>query len=317
MATYVYRRAASTGAAELAEALGGRRYRAINLPMERKVRPGDVVVCWGESFAPMTGIKVLNGAPIQNKYEDAVKLKAAGVPTIEVSMTRPLPVAAVPAGPDPAFAAWEKASEMAESFVNLDSTNPVSRGPVMKAAVRDLVTAMADLERAIGIPAPVATPGREVGEWLARTFNHVGGTDLMRGATVGDFYVKKENITREFRIHSFDGKSIRAGVKQQVTDGSTVHPWIRSYDGGWRISYDGVTSRQAHRDLAHSAVRALGLTFGAVDIAELADGRLIVLECNRAPGLDGGTITKYAEAVQRWINGDTNTNTVRDEDIPF
>jgi hypothetical protein len=214
----------------------------------------------------------------------------------------PQPQAAVPAGPDPAFAAWEKASEIAESFVNADSSNPVSRGPVMVAAVDDLYKAVDGLRQALQRPAPTATPARVVGEWLGRASNHVGGNDLFTPPTRPDFYVQKENIVREFRIHSFLGRSIRAGVKQQVTDGSTVHPWIRSFDGGWRIVYDGVTAMQRHRDVAHAACKSLGLDFAAVDVAELSDGRVIVLECNRAPGIEGGTITNYVTAIQRWLN---------------
>lgn len=301
MSIFVYRRAASTGATDLANALGGNRYRAINLPMERKVRRGDIVVCWGESLAPIDGVRILNGAPIQNKYEDAKKLAAAGVPTITVALTKPAPQPAVPAGPDPAFAAWERASDIAESFVNADSSNPVSRGPVMVAAVNDLYNAVHALRIALTVPAPVARPAVEVGEWLGRRFNHVGGDDLFTPPVVPDFYVKKLEIVREFRIHSFEGRSIRAGVKKQA-EGVTVHPWIRSFDGGWRITYDGVTSQQKHRDVAHAACKALGLDFAAVDVAELADGSVIVLECNRAPGIEGGTITNYVNAIQKWIN---------------
>ena len=307
MSTYIYRRAASTGATQLAEAGGFNRYRAINLPMERKVRNGDAVVCWGETFqGPVDGVRVLNGARIQDKLADALALKARGVPTIVVETAKPQPAPPIPAGPDPAFAAWEKASEIAESFVNMDAANPVSRGPVMRAAVADLYKSVYTLHEALGRPAPVATPGVDVGVWLGRMRNHVGGNDLFTPPVTPDFYVKKENIVREFRVHSFCGKSIRAGVKEAAEGaGINLHPWIRSYDGGWRIKYDGVTVTQRHRDIAHAAVKALGLDFGAVDIAELADGRLIVLECNRAPGLDGGTITKYAEAIQRWLNGET------------
>ena len=121
-----------------------------------------------------------------------------------------------------------------------------------------------------------------------------------------DYWSKKEPIVREFRVHSFLGRSIRAGVKD-LRDGftsATAHPWVRSWEAGWRIRYDGVSSRQRHRDLAHAAVRALGLDFGAVDIAEKADGSLMVLEVNRAPGLEGGTVDAYASAVERWLNGE-------------
>jgi hypothetical protein len=41
-----------------------------------------------------------------------------------------------------------------------------------------------------------------------------------------------------------------------------------------------------------------------VDIGVRADGSLLVLEVNRAPGLEGGTITRYADAIRKWQNGE-------------
>lgn len=151
--------------------------------------------------------------------------------------------------------------------------------------------------------------------YLARTSNHMGGTDLLFGTNHPDFYTNKETLTTEVRIHMFAGKSIRAGIKvprdgfvegeekRWKKDTGLYHPWIRSYDGGWRIKYDGFKSNKEMRDLASKAVKALGLTFGAVDIGVKTDGKLIVLEVNSAPGLEGGTIESYVTAIERWWKG--------------
>lgn len=153
----------------------------------------------------------------------------------------------------------------------------------------------------------VAVPG-----WLARSTYHTGGTDLLNpGRKKVGFWTKKEEFVKEIRIHSFGGRSIRAGVKalrkEFSLDGAKgtqkAHPWVRSWDGGWRIVYDGVTAQQKHRDVAHAAVKALDLHFGAVDIGERADGSLCVLEVNRAPGVEGGTVKRYADAIRGWVNG--------------
>jgi glutathione synthase/RimK-type ligase-like ATP-grasp enzyme len=77
------------------------------------------------------------------------------------------------------------------------------------------------------------------------------------------------------------------------------HPLIRSWDNGWKISYTGVT--QDVRDIAHSAVAALELDFGAVDIGRTRSGDVIVLEVNRAPGVEGSTLDAYVKAIQRWV----------------
>lgn len=158
----------------------------------------------------------------------------------------------------------------------------------------------------------------EAARWIPRKNNHVGGNDLLTRTEHPDFWVYKMNIVEEYRVHSFNQKSIRAGVKRlrenfvidDTLPAGSVRPdgtfaassWIRSYDGGWRIVYDNFQSTKAMRTAAHEAVKALGLTFGAVDIGKLKDGSFVVLEVNRAPGLEGGTITAYVKEIQRWID---------------
>lgn len=309
MAIYVYRRASSTGARSLANALGATRIKRLEL-LNRRLRQGDTVVCWGESFTGPAGVRVLNGTAIQNKLTDAIRLREAGVLTIEVSRTRPqavvVPPPPQPAPVDPAIAAWVRASELATELVDLGIPRDYRARPV-RDGVSELLRELNALNAIIINPAPAAPPAppvviQPVGEWLPRSASHVGGNDLLNPRpNTADFWVKKENFTREFRVHTFNGKTIRAAVKVPRPDVANPHPWIRSWDGGWKMSYDGETVRQRHRDAAHNAVRALNLTFGAVDIGERADGTVVVLEVNRAPGLEGGTITKYADAVRGWI----------------
>lgn len=312
---FVYRRKASEGATELAEALGARRYRGKTIPidvlLESRKRQGrrDTVICWGEELPAIDGVKILNGTPIQNKYRDAVKLKEKGVPTIEVSITRPTatPQPAV----DPARQLFDEVKDLAEEFSNLQA---FARGPVISAGVTQLHGKVAELRTVLTRPLPPPTPAYA---WLGRTNNHVGGNDLLTPTNAPNYFSKKEDLVREFRIHSFLAKSIRAGVKdhregftapvaQATPVANVAHAWIRSWDGGWRIKYDGVTSKQKHRDIAHAAAAALDLQFAAVDIGEKADGSLIVLEVNRAPGIEAGTIDSYAGAIKRWIDGRVN-----------
>lgn len=260
---YVYRRPGSDGAKLLADALGGKRIKRI----PGRVLSADVLVCWGESN-PNAGFgKVLNGAPLRNKYTDAVKLKEAGVPTIEVSRTQP---------PRQEPARLElQAGRYTRSEVEV--------------IAREIATYLQQTAR------------NTAAEWLPRTNYHTGGRDLLNPGRA-DFYAKREEIVEEYRIHSFLGKSIRAGIKKprRSFDG-TVHPWIRSYDSGWAITYSGFSSTPEMRKLAKDATKALGLDFAGVDLGRTSDGRLIVLEVNRAPGIEGNTVTAYAEAIKNWI----------------
>ena len=134
------------------------------------------------------------------------------------------------------------------------------------------------------------------GTWVPRSRFHTQGRDLsaLPGEIVADYWVKKEKIIREARVHVWQGASIRAGVKRPVP-GETPHDWIRSRGCGWRIEYTGVNERE--REIAKRAVAALGLDFGAVDVATTVEDRVIVLECNRAPGLEGNTVEAYARAI--------------------
>lgn len=310
MSLYIFRSKPSTGATDLAEALDGVRFRGRTVPIERKVKRGDVVVCWGESFPnPPEGVRVLNGITVRSKLDDALKLREAGVSTIEVSRTKPAPQTPPPPPPDPLIDLFKEAQTLAGDFYEINPAIVNLRTNVAADAVTQLTTKLQHVINAIRVPAPVAPPVPLI-EWLARATDHVGGGDLLHPEDwrIG-YFVKKEEFVKEFRIHSFLGKSIRAGIKDLrdgfSIDGTTgiskAHPWIRSWEGGWRIKYDGISSKKKHRDLAHEAVKALGLDFGAVDIGERADGTLCVLEVNRAPGLKEGTIDVYATAIQNWV----------------
>ena len=307
MATYVYRRQVSDSARELAMALGATRYRGTTYPIERKVRPGDVVIAWGESLPALNQVRTLNGGPIRSKYDDAVALRLANVNTIEVARQRPAPIPIAPAT-DPAVALFREALETSEEFGNLAEIQTAQlRLPPFRAGLTALMASLTSLNQALDVPAPIARVEAVV-DWVGRNNDHVGGNDLLNPTTNPAYYSKKENFVQEFRIHSFLGRSIRAGVKVPRED-MTPHAWVRSWDGGWRMNYDGVTAQQAHRIIAHQACQALNLDFGAVDIGEKADGTLVVLEVNRAPGLEGGTITRYAGAINRWMSGEwTATN---------
>jgi hypothetical protein len=288
---YIYRRRNSTGARDLAEGimLAGTVARRTKGQALRNLQPADVVVCWGDNFAAPAGIRTLNNAAPLSKLNEARKLAQEGVPTVAVSQIRPAAAVARPAVPGvrPAFNLARYGQQLSEE------------------AVRQLA---AQLQAHLNVPLPAGQPAVPAEIWLPRRNNHVGGNDLLQeNLREADFYSKKENIIEEYRLHMFRGKSIRAGKKVQRPtrpDGRTpAHQWIRSFDAGWVIQYDGFNSTQAMRQIAAKAVKALGLDFAAVDLGKKADGTFIVLEVNRAPGVEGGTTTAYARHIVSWANG--------------
>lgn len=303
---YIYRQDASDGARQLAVALGGRK---ISDP-HRNYRLEDRVVAWGEHLRDALGVPTLGGtAPIRSKFTDAETLRSAGVATIEVTRTRPAPAVTMPLT-DPAATSFTIVRDLVEDFLeDEDFDTATMRGSIYLQGLTDIANGFNTFIRALQREAPVARPAPQV-EWIGRSNSHVGGDDLLTPTQRPDYWSKKLTFTTEYRVHSFMGRSIRAGQKV-LRDGftltgqtglQTASPWIRSHEGGWRIAYDG-SVKQRHRDIAHAAVSALGLDFGAVDIGEKADGSVIVLEVNRAPGLEGGSVDAYARAIQSWAAG--------------
>jgi len=141
--------------------------------------------------------------------------------------------------------------------------------------------------------------------FIGRSLNHQGGRDLVNNSG-RDYYTKKVDFAKEVRIHICNGRSIRAGLKVPAVD-QKAHPWIRSYDSGWRINYSYAKHiSNSHRDLAKAAIKALGLDFGAVDIGVTKADKGVVLEVNTAPGVEGGTLVAYVNQFLK-LDGDSVT----------
>lgn len=268
---YIFRPRHSDGAEELAYSLTGAGSPARFIRKERPLAAGDKLICWGWQYPGEVprGVAVLNNAPPPSKLTEIQLLQRAGVPTVEVAQRRP-PV-----------------QERRDYFTM----------PVLSGTREELRQSW---ERFLaGANELMATP---VTEWLPRMSDHMNGNDLLDPANArADFWVKRENLAKEIRIHSFSGRSIRAGVKVPRR-GVEAHPWVRSTNAGWTIQYQGFQSTPAQREVAHAAVAACGLQFGAVDIGIRPDESLVVLEVNRAPGLEGSVeVNPYVTAIQGWV----------------
>jgi hypothetical protein len=273
---YIYRPKHSAGGEELAYALTAAGIGARFIRKERELQLEDRLICWGWAYpGVLPGIHVLNNVAPPSKLNEARLLQQAGVPTVEVVSDNRRPPA-----------------------VPIDRGTFELPGPVVsELGARLLIN---DLELWLQAPLPPQV------EWLPRANDHCNGDDLLfegwADGGVADFYVKKETLAREIRIHSFLGKSILAGVKVPKR-GVEAHPWIRSTNAGWTIQYGGFRSTPEQRALAHAAVAACGLQFGAVDIGIRPDDSMLVLEVNRAPGLDGTVeLAPYIKAIQGWVS---------------
>lgn len=191
---------------------------------------------------------------------------------------------------------------------------------------------------AAGIPCPEFTTNSNLaaGQWVdeytgiwpnvwGRKFHHARGNDIIaydplnmsrkrrRDFWDRDFWVKViPNIAFELRIHVWDGRAFRTGVKQRV--GNPVNPRsrianlpVRNDRNGWKLRYGQEAlnavpeaQRRAARDVAKQAVAACNYLYGAVDTYITADGVVGVFEVNTAPALGDFTTEAYVTTITEW-----------------
>lgn len=142
---------------------------------------------------------------------------------------------------------------------------------------------------------------------LGRRRSHTGGTDIRvfdGGHTEGifsDYFTEFVPSAREFRIHVFRGEVIGSQVKQWEGEGDVPDTPIRNHSRGWVfVPFVRSQPNRSRKDAAVSAVEALGLDFGAVDVLAGTDGNTYVLEVNTAPGLSERFLNLYADAIREW-----------------
>lgn len=170
-----------------------------------------------------------------------------------------------------------------------------------------------------GVPHPDWTQARRVAESYFQGEGKVVCRQLLRASEgrgivvathVGEMvqaplYVKYFPKRDEYRCHIFNGevidevqKKLRNGARQEAGH----NEYIRSHHNGWVFAREGVRVPDEGRRVAIQACQALGLTFGAVDLAVNSRGVWKVFEVNTAPGIEGTTVQRYAEAIRRYCN---------------
>jgi glutathione synthase/RimK-type ligase-like ATP-grasp enzyme len=120
-------------------------------------------------------------------------------------------------------------------------------------------------------------------------------------------YVKKDE---EYRVHVFRNeiiglqrKVIRRERAEQASAGGEPINWkIRNLANGFVYQRENINPSDRVREVAVLAQRASGLDFGGVDVIfNRKHNRAYVLEINSAPGLQGTTVTEYAQAFRQFM----------------
>jgi glutathione synthase/RimK-type ligase-like ATP-grasp enzyme len=111
-------------------------------------------------------------------------------------------------------------------------------------------------------------------------------------------YIKKE---QEYRVHigkkgdSYVTIAVQRKARNSSVPDHAVNWRVRNHANGFVFVREGFTAPAAVIDAARLALGASGLDFGAVDVIwNSHQERAYVLEINTAPGLEGQTVTDYA-----------------------
>lgn len=114
-------------------------------------------------------------------------------------------------------------------------------------------------------------------------------------------YTRYTPKQQEYRVHVFKELGvIDVQQKRRNADG-VLDPYIRNHDAGWVFCRENVNAPQSVLNAAVDAVMALGLDFGAVDIGFHNNIGPCIYEVNTAPGLEGQTLSNYAQAFKQLI----------------
>lgn len=121
-------------------------------------------------------------------------------------------------------------------------------------------------------------------------------------------YTKAVTNAGEYRVHVMDSEVILYQKKSRRVDEETGEvetaegedAEVRNLASNWVYRTGNLRRLERVEELAISAIRSLGLDFGAVDIIMDENGDVFVLEVNTAPGL------KNTETLQAYVNGFNN-----------
>lgn len=158
--------------------------------------------------------------------------------------------------------------------------------------------------------AEVANEWLEDGHWVCcrQEVEGMDGSGLVLAKTPKELvpaklYTRFIPQEKEFRVYIFDGKMIDVLEKRRDAEAlkaGKVDENIRTETNNWVFCRTGVHPPKDCEQVASEAIKALGLTFGGVDVIQSKkDGKTYVLETNTAPGIGGTTVTRFVEAIKK------------------
>ena len=125
--------------------------------------------------------------------------------------------------------------------------------------------------------------------------------DELQGAPLYVKYIAKKE---EYRLHVFRDKVffIQRKARNKDVPDVNVNWQVRNHGNGFIFAHIDVDVPEEAKKEAITAIKALGLDFGAVDLIwNQKQNKYYVLEVNTACGMEGTTLNKYVEVFKEFV----------------
>lgn len=185
--------------------------------------------------------------------------------------------------------------------------------PQAVAVASNKLSAFNEMEGKVSVP-PFSNLREEATEWLTegavicrKTLQGSGGDGIVVAENEEDMvnaplytkYIKKQS---EWRVHIFRGEvlMIQRKVRNFDVPDDQVKWKIRNHANGFVFQQHGINPPVCVVEEATKAITVLKLDFGAVDVIyNEHQAKAYVLEVNCAPGLEGTTLERYTQALNK------------------
>lgn len=221
--------------------------------------------------------------------------------------------------------------QQVDLLVRWGSSERVPRRPVQYLNNREAVLLACNKEEALiqmqqnNVPTPqIYRANDRIDRFpvLGRRTQHTQGRDIVlclqrfdldRARNAGcTHFTSLIPKAREFRVHVFRGDIIKFNEKV-LTDADKYNPWLWNFETGFTFRQPRQllqATRTMLDGIAKSAVEALRLDFGAVDICLGDDGLPRVFEVNTGPSLAEKSLGVYAQKLAEALGVQVNEEVI-------
>jgi glutathione synthase/RimK-type ligase-like ATP-grasp enzyme len=115
---------------------------------------------------------------------------------------------------------------------------------------------------------------------------------------------------------AIDAKTVEYTLEKIANRNQHSNPLLKSHAEGWVFKAVAVKDMTTAvvldlKKIAVAAVKAVGLNFGAVDCGVTEDGKVVVLEVNSGPSLEGTSLDQWLTQITQFIASLEKTTTVK------